>query len=566
MQLNADAVASSFKFHEELESPLDFLRREWRAVVLFGGGFTAIMVAVVLLIDQSFFYPRLQTDALLYYLKAKSLAESGTTAARLALNLAPFPYASMPGILRAPFVAAFSDFDDQLRAIQLSNILTVDVAALLAAYILSWAVPKRLHWMTIGFSFAFVLLAPWWIGNVFMPMVDAPFTAFSLLSVVVAIRGIASPRPLLRPLPLILFAVLFGIAFLLRYTEPVVLILVAVLLKGKFRDRAIDWKPAAFVSVVTGVVLGLLVYLNRDAIFGRYLAEPIGLLLSGDKESTILNFFFLAVPEQIIPGFGLGFAHPPLINLYSASFAASRADALWSAFGAAITAVVIWGAWRVRGRMLPELLMILGVLPVLVAIMPSTSRYFMTYQPFFWIAFLEGARAIAERIPAATRRALPSRAKTLGTVGCFIILAVGIQASESPRLLLSRGSRFMELMSLPHYVRGVSDTYRPLRRFLQTLPPDRTLLTSSKTTWGRWKAIANLDSYAPDSNLVAVAAKKGVYLVVECGAADLCAVEDRRESMMKDALCRVGEFNYELVFSAKAAKSEAKVYRVRPAT
>ena len=566
MQLNTDAVASSFRFHEELESPLDFMRREWRALILFGGGFTAIMVAIVLLIDPSFFYPRLQTDALLYYLKAKSFAESGTTAARLAINLQPFPYASMPGVLRAPLVRAFSDFDDQLRAIQLTNILILDVTAILGAYILSWAVPRGQQWMAIGFSFAFMLLAPWWIANVFMPMTDAPYTAFSLLSVVVAIRAIASPGPLLRPRPLILFAVFFAIAFLLRYTEPVVLIVVAVLLKGRFRDRAIGWKPAVTVSVVTGIVLGLLVYMNREAIFGRYLAEPFRLLIKGDKESTILNFFFLAVPEQIIPGFALGFSHSPIIDLYHAQFAASRMDALWSAFGAVITAVVVWGAWRVRGRMLPELLMIIGVLPVLVVMMPSTSRYLMTYQPFFWIAFLEGLRGIAERIPAATRRGLPSRGRALATVGGFIVLAIGAQARKAPGSLMSKGSRFMELMSLPRYVRGVSDTYRPLRRFLETLPPDRTLLTASKATWGRWKAISNLDSYVPDSNLVAVAARKDVYLVVECGTVDLCAVQDRRESMIKDALCRVGEFNYELVFSAKAEKSEAKVYRVRPAT
>lgn len=559
-------AVSSYHFHEQLESPLDFVRREWRSILFFGGGFTALLIAIVLLIDQSFFYPRLQTDALLYYLKGKAVADSGTTAASLAVNLPPFPYASMPGALRAPLIRVFSEFDDQLRAIQLANIVIVDVIGLIAAYILSWVVPQRRHWLAIGFTFAFILLAPWWLANVFMPMADAPYAAFSLLSIVLAIRIVASPQPLLRPIPLVSLTVVFVIAFLLRYTEPVVLILAAVLIRGKFPGNSLKWRNALIAAGTAVFLIAILVFFNREAILGRYLAEPFGLIARGDKESTVLNFFFLAVPEQIIPGFVLGFSHSPLISLYSARFAASRPDALWSAFGAVITGVVLLGAWRMRDRMLPELLMIIAVLPLLVAIMPSTSRYFMTYQPFFWIAFLEGSRGVAEWIPGTARRLLASQARPIATTAALALLVIGVQASKARGLLLSSQSRVVELMNLPRYVHGVSDTYRPLRHFLQSLPADRTILTSSKLSMGRWKVIANMDSYAPDSNIVAVASKKDLYLIVECGSADLCAIQRIRESVLKDLICRYGEFNYELVFFAKADKSEASVYRMRPAS
>jgi hypothetical protein len=564
--VSTSSVTSSYRFHQQLESPRDFIRREWRAILLFGGGFTAVMIAIVLLIDPSFFYPRLQTDALLYYLKAKALADAGTTSARLAANLPPFPYASMPGALRAPIVRAFSDFDDQLRAIQLVNILIVDVTGLLGAYMLSWVVPRRRHWMAVGFSFGFILLAPWWMANISMPLADAPYAAFSLFSMVIAVRAIASPRPLFQRGRLVLFAAVFAIAFLLRYTEPVVLILVAVLVRGRFPGQSLKWKNALIAVGGTALLIGFLVFMNRDAIFGRYLAEPIGLLLRGDKESTVLNIFFLAVPGQIIPGFALGFSHDPIIDLYHAQFAATSRDALWSAFGAVITTVVVIGTWRVRDRMLPEVLMVVAVMPVLVTMMPSTSRYLMTYQPFFWIAFLEGCRALAEQVPETARRSLARHARSLATAACLIVLAAGLRTVRARRSLLSKQSRLVELMDLRHYVRGVSDTYRPLKRFLQSLPPDRTVLTSSKAAWGRWKAIANLDTYVADSNIVAVAARKNLYLVVECGTADICAKEDARESLIKDGLCRFGEFNYQLVFTAKADNSEAKVYRVRPAS
>ena len=563
--MRSDLIASSFRFHEQLESPLEFIRREWRAIVVFGGGFTAVMVAIVLLIDPAFFYPRLQTDALLYFLKAKSLADSGTTAARLAINLPPFPYASMPGALRAPILRVFSDFDDQLRAIQLSNIGIIDVLALMSAYVFSWVLPRSRHWMAIGFAFGFMLIAPWWMANIFLPMADAPYAAFSLASVIIAIRAIVSPRPLTRALPVLAFTAVFVIAFLLRYTEPVVLILVVVLARGRPQGLRIKRKTGMIALGTAALAIAFLVFLNKDAILGRYIAEPLGLFIRGDKQSMLLNILLVAVPEQLIPGFALGFSHAPIIDLYHAEFGSTRMDVLWSTIGTAITGVVALGAWRMRGRMLPELLMFLGVLPVLVAMMPSTSRYLMTYQPFFWIAFYEGGRALASRIPTAVRRSLVSHTGILAVCALVVGLAVGVRARvRSGRSL--RESRLTTLVDLPRYVHGVSGTYRPLRQFLQSLPAERTVLTSTRWNFGRWKAIANLDSYSPDSGLVALAARKDVYVVVDCGSIDICANEATREASMKDALCRVGEFDYELVFEAKAEKSEAKVFRVRPAT
>lgn len=559
-------AATSYLFHEQLESPLAFFKREWRAILLFGGGFTAVMVSIVLLIDPSFFYPRLETDALLYYLKAKSFADSGTTAARLAVNLTPFPYASMPGVLRAPFVAAFSEFDIQLRAIQLANIVIVDAFALMAAYILSWVVPLRRHWMAIAFAFGFVMCAPWWQGNIFMPMVDAPYAVFSLLSMIIAIRVIASPLTLMRAGPIALLVAVFVLAFSLRYTEPVVLVLIAVLVRGKFHDRSIYWRRTVSAVGVALIAIGILFFLNREAIFGRYLREPWAFVHHSEKTSLIVNIFALSIPEQIIPGFALGFSHPPIIDLYHASFAATTRDALWSVFGAMITVIVVLGAWRGRGKLLPELLTFLAVMPVLASMMPSTPRYFMTYQPFFWIAFFEGARWVMQLIPGAERWLPVSRPRLIATASCIALLIVTVGARRTETMLSSQPSRLMELVRLPHHVRGVSETYRPLRRFIESLPKDRTLLTSSKLGMGRWKVIADIDAYSPDSSIFAMASQKDLYMVVECGTASLCELQDARDMIMKENLCKFGEFSYELVFSAKSDRAAARVYRVRPAT
>jgi len=136
-------ISTSYQFHQELESPVDFVRREWKALAVFGGGFVLILVAAVLAIDPAFYYPRLFADPLLYYLKGLAFTETGHTAARAYINRAPFHYVALPGVLRSPFMLAFRDFDDQLRAIQLSNVLLLAVTATMYAYVLSWAIPRR---------------------------------------------------------------------------------------------------------------------------------------------------------------------------------------------------------------------------------------------------------------------------------------------------------------------------------------------------------------------------------------------------------------------------------------
>ena len=63
---NLDDISSSYQFHRELESPAAFIRREWQALAVFGGGFVAVLLLGVLAVDPAYFYPRLSTDPLLY--------------------------------------------------------------------------------------------------------------------------------------------------------------------------------------------------------------------------------------------------------------------------------------------------------------------------------------------------------------------------------------------------------------------------------------------------------------------------------------------------------------------
>src|SRR6478609_219590 len=120
---------TSYEFHASLEPFSAFIRREWKPAAFFGGFFVVAALAVIFSVDTAFFYPRLQTDPLRYLMKAHAFIDTGTTAARAAVNIPPFLYAAMPGVLRAPLVVAFKDFDDQWRAIQATNVIFAALVA-----------------------------------------------------------------------------------------------------------------------------------------------------------------------------------------------------------------------------------------------------------------------------------------------------------------------------------------------------------------------------------------------------------------------------------------------------
>ena len=522
------------------------------------------MIALVAFIDPAFFYPRLQTDPLNYWLKAQSLVDSGTTAARWGVNTAPFPYAAMPGILRVPALFLFHDFDHQLRAIQLANILIVGTVALLSAYIFSWSQPASRHAAVIALAFAFTLLSPVWIANVFLPLADAPYAAFSLGAIVVATRILCSHTPLSRQAGMIAaFCVLFGIAFSLRFTAPAILVFSAVLARGHWRRHVLPARTSLAIAGAMIIVLLALVQFNHQAIFGRYFTEPFFFLVRGEKSGMVLNLLGSALPSQIVPNFSTGFAHPPVRADYSASFSRSPADAAWLLLGLAVSAVMMMGAWASRRRFLPEIVYVLLPLPVLAAILPSTTRYVMTYQPFLWIFFFVGASLVATKFDL--RRRLSKHRVVLlfgavalgaGVLGLRVWRAVGTASERNFSLSLSQ---------TPQYIGDVAHTFRALRTYLETLPRDSALLVGDHGVAGRWKAISGLDYYIPDSALTLVAQERPVYVLAECGTLEVCLGWKFYKEDIRERVTKFGGFEFDSVFAADAPRAKVQVYRLRAA-
>jgi hypothetical protein len=551
---NERLIASSFRFHRDLESFAEFCRREWRPLLFFGLGFSLLLAATIVFIDESFFYSRVQTDALWYFLKGRAYAETGNTAARIAVNLPTFIVPSMPGVIRAPFIRALSGFDSQLRGIQLANILVMDSIAVMSAYVVSWVIPRTWHSAAIAFSFAFSLMAPWWMQNVFMPLADAPYAALSLASMLIGVGIVTSPRPARRRALWIAFAIVFAAAFAMRFSEPVVLILVGVLALGRFKRPRFTPRLSAAMLLATATVVAL-VLINRQTFFYKYLHELSAFALKSEGQSLFLNLVCLAIPQQIIPAFDLGFSHPPILHLYTGEFARTRGDAAWSIIGFVISSVVIAGVWQSRKRLQPEIWMLLVVLPALVLMMPSTPRYLMTYQAFFWIWFYEGALLVTGLVPERMRM---SR-RALG-VAASVALAIGLALGFRSRgLLHGIGARDL----VPAYIRAQTGTYRPLERFMETLPRNRAILVTINPVIGRWTAIAGLDYYFPDSVTADAARKRDMYVVLDCGSRAMCETLGGDEMKLRATLSRYGRFDYQPVFEASARKSRAMVYRVR---
>ncbi len=552
------SLTSSYEFHCTLESPRAFVRREWQAIAAFGGGFAAIFLFAIFSVSPAYYYPRLRTDSLGYYLKGLAFVQTGSTTARSAINTNPFTYVSMPGVLRSPLMLAFSDFDSQLRAIQVSNILLVGLTAIMYAYVVSWIVPRKWHWLAIGVSFGFMLLNPEWAANVFTLLADAPYAAATIAFLILATKVLCSPRPLREQrLAIAAGIILFAVAFLTRFIAPVLLVYAGVLAMGRRKSHPVSPVNLVVAATAATLIIGILLVFNWHTIVGRYLIQPWYFLLRAEKRSVMMNLLASAIPSQIIPDFQLGFAQDPLVDTYHVRFGNSVRDLVLVTTGLAISATMFFGMWRSRNRFAPEIAYVVAALPVLALMIPSTGRYLIAYEPLFWIFFYSGASVLLT--PIARRMGTGPRAAVIG-FALMLFTGVGVVYLRS-RIAHAPGSETGKLAigETRGYASEVSSTYGALRRFLDGLPRSRTLLIDAT---GRWKVISGLDYYRPDSGLVVAVRNRDVYLVVDCANQGDCYRFAAQEAQYKKRLAKYGSFSLEPVFSRATEHARARIYRI----
>ena len=524
--------------------------------------YITVMLWVLLTVDVAFFYPRIETDQLLYLLKAKALVETGSTTALHAVNLPPFAYAAMPGVIRAPFMILFDDFDQQLRGMQLLNVVFVTVSALMGAYILSWALPRRAHGAAIVYAFVFVLLSPDWLANTFVPLADAPYAMLTLACLIISVRVLVSGRPLKTHKGLlILFAVLFMIAFMVRFTAPILLLPIALLARGRWGNVTLTRRQRRMLIGIPAAALLVLTALNADAIFGKYITEPFWYLFEASKPGIALNLLASAVPSQIVPVFNIGYEVTPPTDRLRPVFGTTPRDLAWVIVGLCISAVAIAGLVRSKRRFLPEFAYLLGVLPVLALMIPSTTRYLMSYQPIIWLAFAVGLASVT----APIRRRVSARQAKGFAIAATIVAFAGVVAMRSARTArtASRAQASSPLAQPLKYRDEVARTYRSLRTFIEGLPAEQSLIVSSWGELGRWDVIASRKSYLPvDTTFRQVVRDKDVYSVLSCGTPMSCQYFDGWIESRKKRLAQFGEFSHDRVFEMRTGSARAEVYRI----
>lgn len=518
------------------------------------------MLGILLSLDAAFFYPRIETDQLLYLLKAKALVETGSTTAFNAVNAPPFAYAAMPGVLRVPFMLMFDDFDQQLRGMQIMNVAMVAVTAIMSAYLLSWALPQRLHKAAIVFAFAFVVLSPDWLTNTFVPLADAPYAMLTLVCLILAVSVMTSDKPVsVHAAAIAAFAVCLTIAFMVRFTAPVLFVAVALLARGRWKNAQLSQRAR---RLAIGIPLGafvLLVILNAHAI-GNYITEPFHFIFFASKAGMLLNIFGAAIPSQIVPVFNLGFQLTPPSDDLRPAFGTTPRDVIWTAVGLLISGITAFGLVRAARRLLPEIAYFLVIFPILGAMIPSTTRYLMSYQPIIWICFATGIAFLAEpvrrRIPATHLRILGTAAALFAITGL-----VGMRTSRTAKT--AGGAAAASPLARPvEYAGEVASTFRGLREFVEGLPADRALLVSVAAEAGRWYVISGRRSYLPDSTMTETLREKELYSILSCGTPTGCEGFDSWHGMRAARLTAFGDFEYEKVFERRTGSARAEVYRI----
>ena len=113
------------------------------------------------------------------------------------------------------------------------------------------------------------------------------------------------------------------------------------------------------------------------------------------------------------------------------------------------------------------------------------------------------------------------------------------------------------------YVSEVCSTFTDLRRFLESLPRQRTLLIGARAASGRWTIISRLPYYKPDSSLTQIVATHDVYFLVECGTVEICQNFNSWDVATRQRVNEYGMFSYDSVFSRFSEHAKVRVYRLR---
>lgn len=554
----ARLLASSYEWHEE-HGPFGDLRPvDWRLIFAAAAALTAMYVAALLLIDPDFFLSLLHNDQLKYFLKAARFAETAHTDARLAVNLPPFHYVSLPGVLLAPALWASSDFSVQLRLMQLTNAVGLAACFVLGAGVVAARVAPSRRVLVVAVLACCTLVNRLWFKEVSLPNATIPFMFGSFGATLAAWAAVRGRGRRERAAWWGLFAVGAVMSFSIKFTAVSLLGYAAVLLAGQaLTARRLD-RLGVVMILALAMAMGVVSWASWDTI-QHYVSAGQGRLAATSPKDWLLYLVAVALPNTLLPGFLGLYAVDPLPEATRFVWMTNPRDGGLVATGLFISAAVLVGAWRLRKTMLPEALLVASILPVIAGIASSAPRYLLPYAPWIWILAITAAKPVA----GLSERSLGWWVqRTLLAAFATLLLAAGWFALSHEKSV--RSTTAGTLTGLRSHVEDVTDTYRALRVSLSLLPRDSTELLLFGGNLGVWGPVLGLSSYAPDERLRLRVQQKQMYLIAVCELRVGCRSLDLAVGRLREGLDKYGPFVYTPFAVLARPPLAIGVYRVLP--
>jgi hypothetical protein len=551
-------LISAYEWHEHNGPFSDLRPADWRLLFATAAVLSTIYVATLLAIDPDFFLSRLRDDALLYFLKAARFAETAHTDARLAVNLPPFQYVSLPGVLFAPLLRASSDFSVQLRLIQLTNAVGLAACFVLGAGVVAARVAPARRMLVVAVLGGCTLANRLWLLEVSLPYATIPFMIFSFGATLAAWAAVRGRERGERAVCWGLFAIGSVMSFAIKFTACSLLGYAGLLLAARaLAARRVDRLGVAML-LLTALGMGAVAWAGWDTI-QWYVSAGQGRLGATSPKDWLVYLVAVALPNTVLPGFVNFFSSDPLVEATRFVWMTTPRDVGLVATGIAVSTAMLVGAWKLRRAMLPEALLVASILPVIAGIATSTPRYLLPYAPWVWVFALAAAKPLAGQ----SERWLGKWVKrTLPAIFAAMLLAAGWLTFRHSTSGRSTGAGTPTVARL--HTGDATATYKELRVALSLLPRDRTELLLIGGNTGVWQLVLGLSSYAPDERLRLRIQHKQMYLLAVCSPSLGCRSLELEVRRLREELDKYGPFAYVPVAVHRRPLIAVGVYQVLP--
>lgn len=530
-----------------------FLRENRFRLLICSVAVAAFYLIISFSINVYYFYSLMNNDPLYYYFHAWYLFHQHTTVIRFAENLKPFYYVGLPGYIRIPILALSNKFAVQLRIIQVSNIITVLLVGILTSYLMHVCVPRIANGLSIPITFGMLLMSSTVEYNVFLPMGDMLFAIFTC-GTIIAIRSAHDLKNNRRlRITLILVSILLPLAVAVKYLA----LLIPVY-------GFLCWIPAIDRKHIKGLiafaVLGCVLLLCCCSLFWEtifaYATTWLHRISVTRWYDWILNLLTISIPSVIIPPFYYLYSRKLTVSYLTYNWLSSLRDVMVEIGGGIVTGIVMIGMYKARKALMPEIVLIVLVVPIVSPITTSTIRYFQTFQYLMVAFFCTGVISLL-----LSMGLFRNGRRSWGVLSVTVLLAV-MMVTKGAGVLRRNLSSISEAKKT---MESVSSTYRNLDRYLGSLDANRSyvLYFAPETRLsGKWQVLRGLRYIAPDASLPKLSAKYDVYVVFDHNLKrSTRSVEEDNEDLA--SLSRWGKFRLDPVFDSSNDDAIGRVYRVR---